>query len=181
LITVAFSSIARAQTQPDNPFAAGTWDFSLAGSYSTPIRFSQAHTYSFIAGIGKYAFDNTAFNLELQGYYAEQPDGQDDAIIGGIGILGRTHFLHFDRVSVFLDGGGGVTYADHMFPTEPVTGTHFNFTGKVGLGATYQLRDHAFLMGGARYFHLSNGQIHGRDQNPTYDSIQFWGGLMWTW
>jgi hypothetical protein len=187
LVVASFAPIAPAQTQPaaaareEDPFLKGTNAFSLYGGYTTPIRFSQAHTYDFVASVGHYFWDDNALSLEAQGYWADQPDGHDDAIIGGIGVLGRWHFLRFDKWSIFLDGGGGVTYADNAFPTQPYMGTHFNFTGKVGLGATYEIQDHVFLTGGARYFHLSNGQIHGRDQNPTYDSIQIWGGLMWTW
>ena len=181
------TAAARAQTQPAeaakpyNPFAEGTWDLTLTGSYTEPIRFSQARTYSTVFGIGKYIWNGTAFNLELQGYYADQPSGEPDAIIGGFGVLGRTHLFRADRFSFFIDGGGGITYASNSFPTFPVTGTHFNLTGKVGIGATYQLHDHDFLIGGVRYFHLSNGQVHGRDQNPTYDSAQFWIGYMRTW
>ena len=186
LFLLSAAPFAAAQTQPAaaeqrDPWAKGTNAFSLSGGYTTPIRFSQAHTYDFVASVGHYFWNNHALSLEAQGYRADQPDGHDDAIIGGIGVLGRWHFLRFDKWSIFLDGGGGVTYADNAFPTYPYTGTHFNFTGKVGLGATYEIGDHTFLTGGARYFHLSNGQIHGRDQNPTYDSIQIWGGLMWTW
>ena len=71
----------------DNPFAQGTWDFSLSGAYSTPIGFSQAHTYNVTAAFGKYLLDNNSLSGELEGYYAEQPD-HTDVIIGGVGILG---------------------------------------------------------------------------------------------
>jgi hypothetical protein len=164
----------------DNPFAQGAWNVSLSGAYTTPIRFSRARTYSVTASWGRYLFDNLSLNGELQGYYAEQPD-DTDVLIGGIGVLARTHLWRHDAWSIFFDGGGGVTFADNPFPTYPYEGTHFNFIGKLGFGATYQLHEHEFLTGGVRYFHLSNGQIHGKDQNPTYDSIQLWAGLMWTW
>ena len=174
------SSLCAQTTDESNPFAAGTYNLTLNGAWSTPIRFSQANLYNFNLAVGKYFWNNNQIAVEFQGYYADQPH-DDDALIGGIGLLGRWHFLRFDRWSIFLDGGGGVTYGDHIFPTYPYDGTHFNFTGKVGLGATYQIKDHEFLMAGVRYFHLSNGDIHRRDENPTYDSVQIWGGWMWTW
>jgi hypothetical protein len=186
-LVILIATAARAQTQPTkpieppNPFAEGVWDMTLTGSYTEPIRFSEARTYSAVFGIGKYIWNNTAFNLELQGYWADQPSGEPDAIIGGFGVLGRTHLFRIDKFSFFIDGGGGITYASNAFPTTPVPGTHYNLTGKVGIGATWQLKEHAFLIGGVRYFHLSNAQVHGRDQNPTYDSAQFWAGFMWTW
>ena len=76
------------------------------------------------------------------------------------------------------DAAGSATFAEDEVPDY---GTHFNWTGKLGGGATWQLDDHLFLIGGVRYFHLSNSQIHGRDQNPSFDGIQYWAGVMWTW
>ncbi len=179
ILMISSGRVCAADETEKNPFAQGTWDFSLTGAYTTPIRFSQAQTYSITAAVGKYLFDNLSLSGEVQGYYAEQPGGTD-VLIGGIGILARTHVWRNDTWSLFVDGGGGVTFADGPFPTYPYEGTHFNFTGKVGVGATYRIHENEFLTGGVRYFHLSNGQIHGKDQNPSYDSIQFWVGLMWT-
>ncbi|MEA2710624.1 MAG: lipid 3-O-deacylase [Phycisphaerales bacterium] len=170
----------RAADGEPTPFAKGTYNFSLTGAYIQHIRFSIDELYNVNISAGYYIADNHSLNLELQGYWGDQAF-DSDVIIGGIGLLGRWHFLHGDKWSLFLDGGGGVTYADQEFPQYPVDGTNFNFTGKVGLGATYEFQDHTHLIGGARYFHLSNGQIRKQDDNPTYDGIQFWGGVMWTW
>jgi len=167
-------------TEP-TPFARGTWNLSLAGSYVSPIRFSEDHLYNFNVAAGYYFWNNNSINLELQGGYIDQPGNDDDAIMGAIGLLGRWHFFVRDKWSLFIDGGGGVSYADHVAPITPYPGTNFNFIGKVGGGASYELEDHTFLMGGVRYYHFSNGQIHGRDDNPSYDGLQFWTGVMWTW
>jgi hypothetical protein len=157
-------------------FEQGTWNMTLTGSYVQPIRFSDDRLYNVNISGGYYVIRNTSFNLELSGYYAEQPDYKD-TVIGGIGIFGRTHFLQFDKFTIFIEGGGAVNYAEGVVPE---FGTRFNFIAKVGPGISYQLKDNLHLIGGARYFHLSNGQIHGRDQNPSYDGVQFWAGLMWT-
>lgn len=162
------------------PFPQGTWTASLTASYIQHIRFSVDELHNLDLSAGYFIWDNHSLNLELQGYHGDQ-EFDSDVYIGGIGLLGRWHFLRGDRWSVFIDGGGGVTYADQEFPQSPYDGTNFNFTGKVGLGATYELRDQLHLIGGARYFHLSNGQIRKADDNPTFDGIQFWGGVMWTW
>ena len=156
-------------------FPKGTWDLELSGSYVQPIRFSDDRFYNVTLGGGYYLADNFSLSGELQGYYVDQPF--DDAIVGGLGVLVRWHVIRFDRFTIFADGGGGVTYAD---PEVPNFGTHFNFTGKVGPGLSYELSDQTHLLGGVRYFHLSNGNIHGRDQNPSYDGVQFWLGMMWT-
>jgi hypothetical protein len=161
-------------------FAKGTKSFTLSGSYIQHIRFSIDELQNIDISAGYFIWDNNSLNLELQGYRGDQ-EFDSNVYIGGIGVLGRFHFLRGDHWSVFFDGGGGVTYADQEFPQYPVDGTNFNFTGKVGLGATWEFHEHTHLIGGARYFHLSNGQIRKADDNPTFDGIQFWGGVMWTW
>jgi hypothetical protein len=171
------NSIAAA-AEPDSPFEKGTWNFSLTGSYVQPIRFSRDKFTNVNVSAGYYFWNNNSINLELQGYYDDRPDGAEAALLGGIGLLFRTHLYTRDRWTIFMDGGGSVTYADHEVPQ---FGTNFNFTGKFGFGAGYEIQDRTYLMAGARYFHLSNGQIRGRDDNPSYDGVQFWTGVMWTW
>jgi opacity protein-like surface antigen len=167
---------ARAADEP-TPFEKGTWNVALAASYLPPIRFSEDELYNLNISAGYYFWNNNSLNVELQGYWGDQ-DFDADVYIGGIGLLGRWHFYNGRRWSLFLDGGGSVVYADQEFPRG---GTNFNLTGKVGAGATFEISDNTHLMGGVRYFHLSNGQIRKSDDNPSYDSIQFWGGVMWTW
>ena len=170
-VFVAFSPVLA----QDAPFAKGTWDLEISSSYTTPIRFSEDKFYSATVGAGYYIVDNLSLGAEVQLYYADQPNS--DAIVGGIGPLLRWHVLVTRRFSLFLDAGGSVTYASREVPE---FGTHFNYTGKVGLGATYALDDDFHLIGGIRYLHLSNANLHGRDQNPSYDGIQFHLGVMWT-
>jgi hypothetical protein len=175
LLILIFAGVT--QGQEHGPFDKGTWNVSLTGSYITPIRYSEDELFNLTLAVGYAPWDNHSLNLELSGYYGDQPF-DEDVIIGGIGILGRWHFLRGDKWSVFFDGGGSVTQADQEFPRG---GTNFNFTGKLGLGGTYELHPGTHLIGGARYFHLSNAQIRKRDDNPNYDGLQWWGGMMWTW
>jgi hypothetical protein len=178
VLIVLFAARTVAQAA-EGPFDKGTKNFSLYGSYVTPIRYSDDRLYNLNVSGGYYFWNNNSINLELQGSYVDQPGGgDDDAVLGAVGILGRWHFLVRDQWSLFIDGGGGVSYADHMIP---IFGTNFNFIGKVGIGASWEIQDRTYLMGGMRYYHFSNGQIHGRDDNPSYDGLQFWAGVMWTW
>jgi hypothetical protein len=183
VITVLLASCAslRAVAGAEEPTAwpKGMKTLTLSGSYIQHIRFSIDELENVDISAGYFFWNNNSLNLELQGYHANQ-DSDSDVYIGGIGITGRFHFLRGDKWSIFFDGGGGVTYADQEFPQYPVDGTNFNFTGKVGFGGTWEFKEHTHLIGGMRYFHLSNGQIRGQDDNPTFDGIQFWGGVMWT-
>ncbi|HEX8522874.1 MAG TPA: acyloxyacyl hydrolase [Tepidisphaeraceae bacterium] len=171
LVVLTLVSAAHAQ---DDSFRKGSWDIELTGGYITPIRFSEDKFYNVNIAAGYHLVDNLSFGPEVQAYYIDQPD--ENAIAAGVGVLGRWRFLNVDRFSVFIDGGGGVVYAD---PQVPQFGTHFNFTGKGGFGASFQLSENFHVLAGVRYFHLSNGNIHGRDQNPSYDGIQIWGGIEW--
>ena len=168
-IILLICNLARAAES--TPFDKGTWTLSLYGSYVTPIRYSDDRFYNMNLAGGYYFWNNNSINLEFQGSYIDQPGSDDEALLGAVGILGRWHFLVRDGWSLFVDGGGMVSYADHEVP---IFGTNFNFIGKVGVGASIDLRDHSYLIGGVRYFHLSNGQIRGRDDNPSYDGVQFW-------
>jgi hypothetical protein len=178
VIMLIVATVAARPARADSPvhFDPGLWNMSLTGSYINPIRFSDDRLYNITLSGGYYVVRDTSVNLELAGYYAEEPD-YHDTVIGGLGILFRTHLLRFDRFTLFIDGGGAVNYAEGIVPR---FGTRFNFTAKTGPGITYELKPNLHLIGGARYFHLSNGQIHGRDQNPSYDGVQFWAGMMWT-
>lgn len=174
LISIGMLSVVSV-VQAAEPFDKGTWDLELTGSFITPIRFSEDNFYNLTAGGGYYLLDNLSFTVELQGYYADQPN--KDAVIGGGGGLFRWQFFKHDPFTIFIDGGGGATYASREVPE---FGTHFNWTGKGGFGMTWRLREDTFLIGGVRYFHLSNGNIHGREQNPSYDGIQIYTGVMFT-
>ena len=156
-------------------FRKGTWAVEVDASYISPIRFSNDKFYE-ASFLGSYYFgDDVSIGLEIQGYYVDQPE--DDALILGGGPYLRWHFYVAERFSLFVDVGIGASYADHDVPAG---GTHFNWTGKGGVGATVELRKNTHLVGGARFFHISNGNLHGRDENPSQDGIQGYLGVMFT-
>jgi hypothetical protein len=175
-VLVALAPRARA-AEGSEVFPKGAWALDITGSYVTPVRFSENKFYNSTVTLNRYLADRFSFGLQLEGYYTEQPSG-DNTVLGGAGLTLRYHLVESGRFSFFADGAGSATIAEDEVPD---FGTHFNWTGKAGLGGTWQLDEHTFLIGGARYFHLSNANIHGRDQNPSYDGIQYWAGVMWTW
>jgi hypothetical protein len=165
---------APAVAADDLPFSRGTWTLEATGSYIDPIRFSDAEFGVGTIAAGYYFADAVAITAELNGYGVHQ-FGEDSAG-GGFGMGFRWHFARVDRLTLFADAVGGV---NQFTVRTPPFGTHFNYTGKLGGGVTVRLADDFHLVGGARYFHLSNGNLHGRDENPSYDGVQFYGGLMW--
>jgi hypothetical protein len=157
----------------DIAFPQGTWSFqtylSCAGAADTAMPAANI-------GAGYYLIDNLSLNVEAAGY-GVFPDGPD-AGAGELRFLIRHHLLHCGRFSLFADIGEGFFEASQ---DTPQAGTRFNFVFRAGLGASYQLRDDLYLIGGARYWHLSNAKLEGEARNPALNGVEGYVGLMWTW
>jgi hypothetical protein len=156
-------------------FRKGTRTVEVDAAYIHPIRFSEDKFYQASLAASYYIADDVSVGAEVSGYYVDQPH-DDTGILGG-GVLLRWHFLEAERYSLFIDGGFAVSIAEAAVPEG---GTHFNYTPKGGVGATVRLQDDVHLIGGARFFHLSNGNLHGREQNPSQDGVQYYLGLVFT-
>ncbi len=161
------------------PFSQGSTVLQTTASYMTGKAGDNYHAFDMEQlglGLGYYLRDNFAITGELAGYYT-RVDGYNDpeAWGGGFNLNLRYHFLNYQRFSMFADIAGGVLGFQNDWPPG---GTHFNFTARAGVGATYQLCDRAYLIGGTRFFHLSNGDRHGNDQNPSANGWEFYTGLL---
>jgi hypothetical protein len=154
-------------------FRKGAWAVEADAAYIHPARFSEDKFYQGSVAASYYFADDVAVGAEVAGYFVDQPT--DDAVVLGGGLLLRWHFLQAERYTLFVDGGFGVSIADAAVPEG---GTHFNYTPKGGAGATIRLRDDLHFVGGVRFFHLSNANIHGRVQNPSFDGAQYYVGLI---
>lgn len=166
---------ARAAAEP--AFREGTWTVQAYAAYFDDVSPSNEKVGSASAGVGYFISDDWSLSLEGVAYKLDAKFGFDDAAAGGVSVDLRYFFWHQDRLSLFAEVGGGMLYADEKFPPG---GTQFNFTGQAGVGAAYRLDDSVYLLAGARYFHLSNANIHGLDENPSIDSIGGYVGVMFT-
>src|SRR5882724_10046948 len=127
-------------------FPRGTWTVQLDGAFvraRTNPRFEQ-FTGGHI-GVGNYFRDRLSINADVPVYWVNQTGPSTAA--GGFDLLARWHFFERDHLSLFLDGGAGLLVADRDVPRG---GTHFNFTPQIGIGATWLLDEHTYLIGGAR-------------------------------
>ena len=156
-------------------FPKGTGAAEVDGSYIYPIRFSDDHFYGFYAGAHYYFGDEVSIGVGVDGYFVDQV--RDDTELVGANLLFRWHFLADQRYSLFFDAGAGVSYAGMDVPE---TGTHFNYTPRIGGGGTLKLGDDLHLLAGVRFFHLSNGNLNGRDENPSQDGAQYYVGVLFT-
>lgn len=156
-------------------FAAGTWSLSLYGGYNREFSGDPQMGYGAI-GVGYYAFDNFSVNAEARTLYADQDVGRDTTIFA-LDLLIRHHLIRGDGWSVFVDASAAVSQSLYHIPSN---GTHFNFMEEAGVGATVRLADHTHLIGGVRYWHLSNARIHGADENPGLNGVGGYVGLLFT-
>jgi hypothetical protein len=156
-------------------FAQGTWTFQTYGNYISAKGYSDEILASGAAGAGYFVFDNAELNLELFGYHVTQ-DGPDANAVG-LQLLLRHHWIQFDRFSLFVDVGPGIFEGSTEVPHD---GTSFNITFRSGPGLTYRVTDNFYLIGGARYFHLSNAALEGREHNPSINGVEGYFGVMFT-
>jgi hypothetical protein len=156
-------------------FAQGAWTFQTYGNYISAKGSSDEILASGAMGAGYFVFDNVELNLEIVGYHVTQ-DGPD-ADAAGLQLLLRHHLLQFDRLSLFVDVGPGIFEGSTEVPHD---GTSFNITFRSGPGLTYQITDNFYLIGGARYFHLSNAALEGREHNPSINGIEGYFGVMFS-
>ena len=156
-------------------FGKGRYAFEVDATYIHPIRFSDDRFYG--AGvIGHWYFgDAVSVGLGAEGYYVDQV--RDDTVLGDVIVHGRWHFLTAERYSLFVDGGVGISYAEADVPEG---GLRYNYTPRIGGGATVELRENLHLLGGVRFFHISNANLEGRDNNPSQDGAMYYVGVLWT-
>lgn len=127
---------------------------------------------TFSAGV--MAFDNLLLGFEVSGLFVEQ-DEQAAAV--NVSALLRHHVLPVGEGTLFLDVLGGYYYSGVEVPAD---GTHSNLTFQSGVGLTYPLRDDLHLIGGVRYYHLSNAARRGADENPSINGVSGYVGVAWT-
>jgi hypothetical protein len=171
---IALTAATAAAEEPGY-FPRGTWTATGYGTYIKSFTGQEAKMGSGAVGVGYYLFDNISLNAEFSGYYDVQ-SGPDSRIYSG-DLLLRNHLYHYRRFSFFLDGVAAITYADRRTPSP--LGTHYNYIIEPGIGATYQLHENLHLIGGVRYFHLSNAHLEGPIRNPSINAAQAYIGLMW--
>jgi hypothetical protein len=125
-------------------------------------------------GIGYYFADRLSIQADVPVYWVNQ---RQPGVAGGLDLLVRWHFFERGRLTGYLDGGAGFLVSQRDVPR---TGTRFNFTPQVGIGATWRLDAQTYLFGGARIWHLSNAGAFGNDRNPSVGlGVMAYMGIGW--
>lgn len=83
----------------------------------------------------------------------------------------RFIFLPRRRIKPYAQAGAGLLYTTKPVPV-PVSRT-INLTGDFGGGVMYMLSEKRAVNFGYKYFHISNGNIGGKINNPGYNANVF--------
>jgi opacity protein-like surface antigen len=174
LCSFALPTLARADVFGHDPaFAQGTWTLQTTFAYAEGLENRDEEIKTGSVGVGYFVLNDLSFNLELEGLAATQ-DG-DDGAGGGFSISLHHYLAHVDRFALYADVGfGPVDFDEHV----PAAGTRWDYIFRAGFGVDYQLTEKLYLVGGVRYFHLSNAELEGRDRNPSINGPEGFVGLM---
>jgi hypothetical protein len=111
--------------------------------------------------------------IELLGMrVAQRPPS---AFVGGLSGLLRKRLAERDRMTFFVEGGVGASYASVEVPER---GTRFNYLLQGGGGVTHRLGRRASFMLDLRLFHLSNNSLNGPDHNPDIEALGGHAGIL---
>jgi len=186
LLLCVSPSVARAEAEApargaevgdELTLAKGTWTAQAYGAFAGDVGGPNSESLiSANVGVGYHIIDNLSLNAEAAGYGVIQTG--EDTGAAELRLIMRHHLIVRDRWTIYADVGEGVFEAADQVPDG---GTRLNFIFRAGVGGTYQLREGLYLMGGVRYFHLSNAQIEGSDRNPSINGVEGYVGLMFTW
>ncbi|HET6246736.1 MAG TPA: acyloxyacyl hydrolase [Tepidisphaeraceae bacterium] len=174
---LSMAAIARADDSPapSTDFPKGTFSLTTEADYGHSFDLSPTRFESGLVGVGYYVWDNFSLNAEAAGFSVQQPG--PDSIITEFDLKLRHHLYNSGNFSFFVDAGGGVSYATDR---TPFGGTYYNYTIQTGPGVSWKLRQNLFLMGGVRYWHLSNARLEGPTHNPSVNALEGYVGLMFT-
>ena len=156
-------------------FSQGSWVALAYGSAS--FSGDDGNVYLGHVGGGYYFLDGHAINGELAFGEIDGDGGAEDSAVVAVELMVRSHWIRRDNWSFYVDVGAGIIWGENEFPDG---GTDWNFTPQAGLGLTVELSESAHLMAGARWYHISNANREGSKNNPGYNSIMVYAGVMFT-
>jgi hypothetical protein len=170
-VSVSAARFAQAAEGGDElTLAKGTWSAQAYGA------FAGANNEALISanvGVGYHIIDNLSLNIEGAGYGVFQEG--DDAAAAEVRLMMRHHLIAREKWSVFADVGQGVI---ESWDRVPEGGTRLNFIFRAGIGGAYEIDEGMFLIGGVRYFHLSNAQMEGDERNPSINGVEGYLGVL---
>ena len=153
---------------------SAVWNMEVSASYNAPVFYDENVFHHLSIGIVQRSEHRLSMGVFVEGYQTLQEFG-GAAFLAGSGVILRYDLIKGERYGVFTDLAGSATHAQRPVPE---FGTRFNWTGRTGAGGSWKVREGLVILAGVRFFHLSNGSLHGIRKNPGANGSQYWLGIM---
>ena len=158
------------------PDGVDRWHLELTGGFFLEAWDLNLFKEQLIGGavsLSRQMTPNWTLGVETSLFHVNQePIG--DVFLPVLSLMLRWSAFRVGETSVFLEGGGGVSYASNEVPNR---GTRLNLVSQTGVGIERPLSSRIGLVGGLRWLHVSNNSLDGRDHNPDIQAL----GLYFGW
>lgn len=148
------------------------WTLSLEGFGTADLTNRDVKMAGPLVGLYYDLNKSFAVGLELGGMHVWQDD-DTNTVVGNLFL--KNYLFEANDTRFFIDFGGGIFRAGERVPEQ---GTHFNTTIQVGFGFEHPFNEDVSLIGGLRYYHLSNARRRGPDRNPSLNGPGIYVGLL---
>ena len=162
-------------SEPGSLFASNGWNLELSGQFLVEAWDFNHSKESLLGGtiaLGYTLWDRWEVNTELSFMRVVHDTGYD-VLLPAVSSIIRWRAHRDGRVTTFLEIGPGVSYSTDEVP---YGGTRFNFILQAGGGMTYRVVPRVNLIGGLRWFHVSNNGLNGRSKNPDIQALGMYLG-----
>jgi len=161
---------------PDGgPDVRDRWQLELTGRFFLEVWDLNLYQEQLVGGaitLSRLLTPNWTLGVETSLLHVNQePNG--NVLLPAVTVMVRWSVFRVGETSVFLDGGGGASYASDEVPNR---GTRFNLIFQSGVGLVRPLSPRIALVGGLRWLHVSNNSLHGRDHNPDIQALGLYIG-----
>ena len=153
----------------------GDWSRQLSGAFfreSWDLNAFRERLAGASVGAFRQLTPRWAIGLETNLFHVRQ-DPLKDVLLPAVNLLARWTALQFGKTAVFIEGGGGLSYATGEVPNE---GTRFNYVSQTGVGLLRPMSPRVDLLGGARWLHVSNNGLDGSRRNPDIQALGLYVG-----
>ena len=162
--------------QPNGaPDGVDRWHLELTGGFFLEAWDLNLYKEQLMGGaisLSRQITPNWTLGVETSLLYVNQ-ESIGDVFLPALSLMLRWSAFRVGETSVFLEGGGGVSYASNEVPNR---GTRLNLVSQTGVGLERRLSSRIGLVGGLRWLHVSNNSLDGRDHNPDIQALGLYIG-----
>ena len=177
---------AQADSVPDGQVGSGVvplpaepdprrWRLEMTGGFfreAWDLNASREHLVG--ASLGAAREFSPAWTMALEAHLLHVgQSARANAVLPAATLVMRWRPYRTESGALFIEGGGGLSYASTEVPE---SGTRFNFVSQTGVGMTRAVTGRVALVGGLRWLHVSNNSLVNRARNPDIQAVGLYLG-----